>query len=174
MDEIQSGMTTDASREQFLALLERHRGIVFKVANTYCRHTEDRRDLIQEISAQLWKAFPSWDDSRLFSTWMYRVALNVAISFARGNGRRERQSIALDDADTEPLHDGDAALEADDGIRALYRFIAQLDALNRALLLLYLDEKSQREIADILGISETNVATKIGRLKQRIRNDLGN
>lgn len=173
MDMVQARMTTDSLREHFQTLLECHRGIVFKVANTYCRHAEDPRDLAQEISAQLWKAFPSYDESRLFSTWMYRVALNVAISFARSNGERERQSIALDDTTAEPIHDGDALLESDDGMRALYRFIAQLDALNRALLLLYLDEKSQRDIAEILGISETNVATKIGRLKQRIRNDLG-
>ena len=170
---VQTTMTTQSLHGRFALLLERHRGIVFKVANTYCRNAEDRRDLAQEISAQLWKAFPSYDESRRFSTWMYQVALNVAISFARGNSERERQSIALEDADAEPIHDGDAVLESDDGIRALYRFIAQLDALNRALLLLYLEEKSHREIAEILGISETNVATKIGRLKQRIRNDLG-
>lgn len=174
MERVQAAITADSLRERFQALLERHCGIVFKVANTYCRHAEDRRDLAQEISAQLWKAFPSYDESRLFSTWMYRVALNVAISYARSNGERERQSIALDDTDAEPIHDGDAALENDDGVRALYHFIAQLDALNRALLLLYLEEKSHREIAEILGISATNVATKIGRLKQRLRNDLGN
>ena len=166
-------MTSDLS-QQFHELLERHRKIVFKVAGSYCRHPEDRADLAQEIAAQLWRAFPSYDGLRTFSTWMYRIALNVAISFLRNNQKREQHSIPLD----EQLHDtvsdrGDAA-EADEQIRVLHRFIAQLDALNRALLLLYLDEKSHREIADILGISETNVATKIGRLKQRIRNDMGN
>ena len=171
---VQAKMTTDSSHERFGALLERHRGVVLKVANTYCRHVEDRRDLAQEICAQLWKAFPAWDPDRPFSTWMYRIALNVAISFARGSGERGRQSVSLDDAGAEPIHDGDAALETDDDIRALYRFIARLGALDRALLLLYLDEKSQREIAQILGISETNVATRIGRLKTRIRNDIGN
>lgn len=171
MDRVQAGMTTESLRAQFQALLERHRGIVLKVANTYCRQAEDRRDLGQEICAQAWKAFPAWDSQRSFSTWMYRIALNVAISHARGSEDRARH-VALDESDVEPSHDDDAAREADDGIRALYRCIAQLDPLNRALLLLYLDEKSQREIADILGISETNVATKIARLKQRIRNDL--
>jgi RNA polymerase sigma-70 factor (ECF subfamily) len=168
---VQARMTTDSMRAEFQALLERHRGIVFKVANTYCRHAEDRRDLGQDICAHAWKAFPAWDPQRPFSTWMYRIALNVAISHARGDSERLRH-VALDDNDIEPVHDDDAAREADDGVRALYHCIAQLDPLNRALLLLYLDEKSQREIADILGLSETNVATKIARLKQHIRNDI--
>ncbi|MFC5488982.1 sigma-70 family RNA polymerase sigma factor [Dokdonella soli] len=166
-------MTTDSLRAQFQTLLERHRGIVLKVANTYCRHVEDRRDLAQEISAQAWKAFRSWDDGRSFSTWMYRIALNVAISFVRSARMHDRHSTPLDEAGDEPGLDDEASRETDDGIRALYRCIARLDPLNRALLVLYLDDKSHREIAEILGLSETNVATKIGRLKIRISNQLG-
>ena len=172
MQSLQATMTTASLREQFTTLLERHRGIVLKVANTYCRHAEDRRDLAQEIATQAWKAFAAWDTTRPFSTWLYRIALNVAISFARSSGHPARQTISLDQIDSEPGHDDDACRDTDDSIRALYRVIAQLDPLNRALLLLYLDERSQREIAEILGISESNVATKIGRLKQRIRDDL--
>jgi RNA polymerase sigma-70 factor (ECF subfamily) len=171
---VQARMTTDSSHERFGVLLERHRGVVLQVANTYCRHAEDRRDLAQEICARLWKAFPAWDQDRPFSTWMYRIALNVAISFARGTHHPARQALALDEIESEPGHDDEATREADDSIRALYRVIAQLDPFDRALLLLYLDEKSQREIAQILGISETNVATRIGRLKTRIRNNIGN
>jgi RNA polymerase sigma-70 factor (ECF subfamily) len=163
--------TTDLS-EQFGELLERHRKIVFKVANTYCRDLHERADLAQEIATQLWRAFPAYDGQRSFSTWMYRIALNVAISFVRTNSQRERLAVPLD----EELHDtvGDTGVEAeaDERVRILHRCIEQLDPLNRALLVLYLDERSQREIAEILGISETNVATKIGRLKQRIRNDM--
>lgn len=169
---MQATMTTASRREQFQTLLECHRGIVLKVANTYCRHAEDRRDLAQEIAAQAWKAFAAWDAVRPFSTWLYRIALNVAISFVRSTRHPARQAVALDDLESEPGRDDDASRESDDGIRALYRVIEQFDPLNRALLLLYLDEKSQHEIAEILGISETNVATKIGRLKLRIRNDI--
>jgi RNA polymerase sigma-70 factor (ECF subfamily) len=171
VDMVQAGMTMDSLRGQFQALLERHRGIVLKVANTYCRHAEDRRDLAQEICTQAWKAFPAWDSQRPFSTWMYRIALNVAISQAR-RGDAGSLHVALDDDGIEPAHDDHDAREVDDGVRALYRCIARLDPLNRALLLLYLDERSQREIGEILGLSETNVATKIGRLKQRIRDDI--
>ena len=166
-------MATDLS-QQFHELLERHRKIVFKVAASYCRHPEDRADLAQEIAAQLWRAFPAYDGQRTFSTWMYRIALNVAISFLRNNRNREQHSVPLDEQLHDTVGDRGDTLEADEQVRILHRCIAQLDGLNRALLLLYLDEKSYREIADILGISETNVATKIGRLKQRIRNDMGN
>ena len=157
--------------QQFHDLLERHRGIVFKVANTYCRDPHDRADLMQEIAAQAWRSFGNYDGQRPFPTWMYRVALNVAISYRRSSGTHEQYTVAFD----EQLHDtpaGGADVENDDRVRVLYRCIDRLDALNRALLILYLDERSQREIAEILGISETNVATKIGRLKERLRNDM--
>ena len=78
----------DSPQTRFAALLEQHRGIVFKVAATYCRHPEDRQDLAQEIAAQLWRAFSGYDPARLFSTWMYRIALNVAISHVRSTSGR--------------------------------------------------------------------------------------
>jgi RNA polymerase sigma-70 factor (ECF subfamily) len=168
--DIATTMGTDA-RGQFGALLERHRGIVFKVANTYARDAEDRADLAQEIAAQLWRAWPSYDPARSLTTWMYRIALNVAISFLRSEGARRRDMVPFDEAlhDTA-IHDDP---EGEQQLRVLDRVIARLEPLNRALLLLYLEERSHREIAEILGITETNVATKIGRLKQRIRNDMG-
>jgi RNA polymerase sigma factor (sigma-70 family) len=82
---------------QFAELLERHRGIVFKVAATYCRNPADREDVAQEIVTQLWRAFPTYDAARTFSTWMYRIALNVAISFVRTNSVRARHTVALDE-----------------------------------------------------------------------------
>ena len=159
-------------RQAFGELFEQHRKIVFKVANTYSRYPDDRADLAQEIAAQLWRAFPGYDPARSFSTWMYRIALNVAISFLRNHQHRDEHTEPLDDGHTEVIGHAGVAHEADEQVRALNRFIAQLEPLNRALLLLYLEERSYREIADILGISETNVATKINRLKQRIRQDM--
>jgi RNA polymerase sigma factor (sigma-70 family) len=156
-----TGVDADA---QFAELLERHRGIVFKVAAAYCRNPADREDVAQEIVTQLWRAFPSFDTTRTFSTWMYRIALNVAISFVRTNSARIRHTVALEE--THDVEESSTA-EPDERTRLLYELIGRLDALNRALLLLYLDERSYRDIAAILGISETNVATKISRLKQR-------
>jgi RNA polymerase sigma factor (sigma-70 family) len=159
---------SEASRQQFTALLDQHRRMVFKVAGTYARHA-DREDLAQEIASQLWRAFPGYDASRPFSTWLYRIALNVGISHLRSRTMRERRTVPLELElhETADAHVTDPA--DDEASRLLGQFIAQLDALNRALLLLYLEERSQREIAEILGIGESNVSTKINRLKERVR-----
>ncbi|WP_255470226.1 sigma-70 family RNA polymerase sigma factor [Pseudoxanthomonas sp. z9] len=160
------------ARQGFAEQLERHRGIVFKVAGTYCRNPDDRAELAQEIASQLWQAYPRFDPARQFSTWMYRIALNVAISFVRDNSRRHRHAVPLDDQlhDIADPHAADP--QAEQQIRALHRFIHIQAPLDRALLLLYLEDRGYREMSEILGISETNVATKISRLKQRIRNEL--
>ncbi len=159
-------------REQFGELVERHRGILSRVASLYGFHRQDSEDLAQEIVAQLWRAFPAYDPARTFSTWMYRIALNVAVSHVRGRAGRQRHSVPLD----ETLHDlpdeGAADPARDEQVRALHRFIHAQAPLDRALLLLYLEQHAYREIAEVLGISETNVATKISRLKQRIRAEL--
>ncbi len=165
-------MRQDGQRRQFGELLERHRAIVFKIAGSYARSPEDRADLAQEIAVQLWRAWPGYDRTRSLTTWMYRIALNVAIGFARGDGLRRRHAVPLDE-DVHDLADHDATdHETDQQLRLLRAFIARQPPLDRALLLLYLDERPQREIAGILGISETNVSTRIGRLKQRIRDEL--
>ena len=165
-------MTAEAPRSDFAHQLERHRKIVFKVANSYAWHPDDRDELAQDIAMQLWRAFPGYDPQRRFSTWMYRIALNVAISYVRSRSQHDHHIVAFDAALHDVADERGVDAETDDQIRALQRVIARLDVLNRALLLLYLDEHSYREIGDILGLSETNVATKINRLKQRIRNDL--
>ena len=168
-----ASMTDTDHREAFSALLQRHSGIVWKVTNTYASGVEDRADLAQEIATQLWRAWPRYDASRSFTTWMYRVALNVAISHVRSQSlRRRHDAVPLD----ENLHDmadaGAVDHEREQHVRLLQAFIARQAPLDRALLLLYLDDRPQRDIAEILGISESNVSTKIGRLKQRIRDEL--
>ncbi len=165
-------MQRDSPQDRFETLLEQHRKIVFKVAAMYCGHAEDRRDLEQEIRAQLWRAFPRYDASRPFATWMYRVALNVAISFARSANVRERYAAPLDDELADPIDEKGFAQADDERVLQLQKFIRKLDALNRALLFLYLEEQSYREIALVLGLSETNVATKLHRLKRRIQQEM--
>ena len=165
---------TEHDRDQaFSTLLQRHAGIVFKVANTYARLPEDRADLAQEIAAQLWHAWPKYDPARSVSTWMYRVALNVAISHVRKQSMRQRHDAVPLDEDLHDMVDSSATdHESEQQLRLLQDFIARQPPLDRALLLLYLEDRPQREIAEILGISESNVSTKIGRLKQRIRDEL--
>ena len=137
------------------------------VAFAYCRDRGAREDVVQSISAELWRAYPRYDGRVTFSTWMYRIAVNAAISYYR---RETREcSGPIDPADFESLPDASED-EVDVARRAtLYRLIDGLDELERALILLYLDGKSHAEIADVLGISQTNVATKISRIKQALR-----
>jgi len=157
-------------QERFQNLVGEHKKILYKVCNSYCRDHDARDDLAQEITIQLWRSFVKFDGRCRFSTWMYRIALNVAISFYRKESTRARHVIsdeqhlleAVDETESEP-----------EEIRLLYQFIEGLDPLHKALILLYLDENSYREIADILGITETNVATKINRLKIKMKQELG-
>jgi len=159
-------------RERFAELLQQHRKIVFKVANTFAFSVEDRADLAQEIAAQLWRSFPRYDAARPFATWMYRVALNVGISSLRSRSAAAPLVALGVQHETIPAPEG-ASLEEAERLRGLERAIARLGGMNRALLLLYLEERSYAEIGEILGISETNVGTKLARLRRRMREELG-
>ena len=163
----QAGTMTRVASVEFAALLEDHRRLVFKVANTYGRGRSDVEDLAQEIAAQSWRAFPGYDPARNFSTWLYRIALNVAISWLRAEAPRRRRSVPF----VAELHDATVtdSFDADDGSRILRGFIESRGPLERALLLLYLEERPNNEIAEILGITATNVTTRINRLKDRLR-----
>ena len=159
-------------KEEFLRLLEEHGGIIRKVAAGYTSSVSDRHDLSQEITLQLWKAWPRYSPDRPFSTWMYRIALNVAISTLRRNTHPARQTVSLEESELELPDESRPATEADERIPLLRQVIVSLPPLDRALLLLYLDDHSYGEIAAIIGITETNVATKLSRLKQTVRNHI--
>lgn len=164
-------MPRQPSQERFLSLLDEHKKILYKVAGSYCRNPEDRQDLVQEIVAQLWRSFGRYDESYRFSTWMYRIALNVAISFYRNESRRSRATVPAGESILE-IADPRGSEDTEENLRLLWRQIDQLDELDRALIILYLDGNRYDTIAEILGISETNVGTKIGRIKQKLRRDL--
>ena len=165
-------MASAERQQRFLALLEEHRRLLYKVARAYGRTAPDRDDLVQEMAVQAWKSFPRYDARWRFSTWLYRVALNVAICFQRRESTR-RQHLAPEGAEALEVI-GQADADGGEDVALLYRFIGQLDALNRALMLMYLDGQSQAEIAEVLGITITNVSTRVGRLKQRLRDDFRN
>lgn len=162
-------MTDALVRERFSALLAEHRGRIHKVAITYAVSREDSEDLAQEILVQLWRSFGRYDPRRPFATWMYRVALNVAISHVRRATRRPQAVAPPGELPLDPPDPRSTAGDPDDRIPILQRLMDSLDELDRALLLLYLEERSYREIADILGLTESNVGTKLNRLRQRLR-----
>jgi RNA polymerase sigma factor (sigma-70 family) len=161
-------MTTAAQQERFQTLVDEHKKILYKVCSSYCRNWDDREDLAQEIIVQLWRSFGSFDARCRFSTWMYRIALNVAISFYRRENTRRRYALSDDE---QLLNAIDETANQSEEVQVLYQFIDGLDPLNKALVLLYLDGSSYQEMAEVLGISETNVATKISRLKQTMRQE---
>ena len=115
--------------DQFSALIEEHKGIIYKIANSYCRNAEDRKDLIQEIIVHLWKSHDRYDDRFKLSTWIYRIALNVAISAYRREKKRSDRVSPLEAIIVEPAAETEPP---DPRIATLHRIIDQLDELNRA------------------------------------------
>lgn len=165
-------MATSRLDEAFTAELARHRKLLVKVARLYCRDAADRDDLIQEMSIQLWRSHGSFDGRSQFATWIYRVALNVAISWARGRFRRERLTRDMDEDDFVSLTTHSAERSMAD-LDLLENMLANLHELDRALMLLHLEGHDHTTIADVLGITATNVATKLNRIKQRLQQQFG-
>jgi RNA polymerase sigma-70 factor (ECF subfamily) len=159
---------TAASLPRFDVLLQQHKGIVLKIAASWCEHPADRADLAQDIALQLWRAWPTWDASRPFATWMYRIALNVAISHKRRSGSRPAHD-AIDDEHTHIAGAADVDAEARDQLEHLQRAMRALGPLDRALLLLHLDGNDHATAGDVLGISAGNVATRLTRIRERLR-----
>ena len=152
----------------FISVIEANKGIIYKIANTYCKDTEDRNDLVQEITLKLWQAFDTYNDAFKHSTWIYRVALNTAISNYRKEKTREKYFTPIPAGFIEQA-DTDVTTKKEHHYNLLQQFISGLKEMDKALMLLYLEEKSYKEIAEILGISESNVGTKISRLKDLLK-----
>jgi RNA polymerase sigma-70 factor (ECF subfamily) len=160
-------MSQQASR--FQELIEEHKKMLFKIANSYCRNRADQDDLVQEMVLQLWRSFGRYDERLRFSTWMYRVALNTAISYWRKESRRRRGTLTDRDAVVRLATEPPEATSLQEDLALLHEWIGQLNELDRAVILLYLDGNRYDTIAEILGISQTNVGTKINRIKQKLR-----
>jgi len=152
----------------FLSVLEENKRIIYKIANSYCPYPEDRSDLVQEMIIQLWSSFESYNSSYKLSTWMYRIALNTAISFYRKAKLRKGKMANLSEAIQNKM-EAPEAYTADPKIKILNTFISELKEFDKAIILLYLDGQSQKEMSEILGISPTNAGTKINRIKNLLK-----
>ena len=161
-------MSNPEQSEAFIQVIENHKGIIYKIANSYCRDDEDKKDLVQEIIYQLWKSFENYNSRYKHSTWIFRIALNVSISFYRKESKRKEIANPLSKDIIFHLTEEDTK-EKQGNLQLLQQFIYELKELDKALMLLYLEEKSHKEIEEIIGISESNVSTKINRIKNALK-----
>lgn len=154
-------------KPEFIHLITHNQGIIHKVCNLYCDAADEREDLFQEILLQLWKGYKAYKGEAKPTTWMYRVALNTAISSFRKRKRRP-QGQGLSDYEFQipsPTTDPDA----DEKRRFLYRAINKLSKVEKAIIMLYLEEHSYDEIAEIVGITRNHVGVKINRIKAKLK-----
>jgi RNA polymerase sigma factor (sigma-70 family) len=160
-------------KDTFISVIKDNQKLIFKICNSYCNNAENRKDLEQEILLQLWKSFKKFDGRVKISTWIYRIALNTAITFYRNDCKLNGKTVSIDGS-IITLSNFECDSELNENISILYQLINKLDELDKALMLLYLDDNKYKEIADILGISESNVATKINRIKKSFKKQMSN
>jgi len=157
---------------QFVELIKIHQGIVHKVCGMYRRDPDDRKDLFQEIVIQLWKAFPKFRQEAKVSTWIYQIALNVAISDFR---KESRKPIRVELSETfANISDNQYDYSFEEKLKVLYQAIDQLSEVEKAIMMLYFEEKSNEEIAEIIGISQNNVRVKMTRIREKLRTLMAN
>lgn len=151
-------------KEEFLSIVDMHQRIIHKILSVYTNHEEDRKDLMQEIMLQLWKSYPGFSGRSSFSTWMYKVALNTVLL----HKRKKRKEIINHEAIAERLS-SQLNLDKNDLVISLYMAIDQLGPIDKAIALLYLEQKKYNEIEEILGMSKNNVGIRLHRIKKKLR-----
>ncbi|HLV46444.1 MAG TPA: sigma-70 family RNA polymerase sigma factor [Flavobacterium sp.] len=152
---------------EFLALLDNHQNIIHKICRIYTSDGDAHKDLFQEISIQLWHAYPNFRGDAKFSTWAYRVALNTAISLFR-KSKKEVQTTDLEMHSFKLKYD-EYNDEEERQLKVLYQAIHQLNDIEKALVYMYLEEKDYAEISETLGISEVNARVKMNRVKTKLK-----
>lgn len=157
-------------KHKFVQLIEQHQNIVHKVCKIYTDSREAHKDLFQEITIQLWKAYPKFRGDSKFSTWMYRVSLNTAITLYRKSKRRPKTQN-YDWVDFKIKHEEYDSTE-DEQLSLMYAAIKELNDIDKALVFLYLEDKNYKEISDTLGISEVNARVKMSRIKKKLKKTL--
>ena len=161
-------------RNKVIQIIMQNMGIIHKVANMFCKSQEDKDDLVQEIMTQLWSSFEKYDDAYKLGTWIYRVSLNIAISFYRKKQTQEQYFMPLDEKLDIISNDENENEVETNNLELLEKFISNLKEFDKALMLLYLEKKSHQEISEILGITTSNVSTKIARIKEGLKQQFSN
>lgn len=158
-----------AAETDFVRVIQENEGIIYKIARTYTKTSDDRNDLYQEIVYQLWKSFHTFKGNSKISTWIYRVALNTSISQWRKE-KRNGQKVALDHLFLKQTEGYTTEFEA--RLELVYEQINQLNEIDKGLILLFLEGKKYEEISAITGFSASNVGTRISRIKNKMRRQI--
>jgi len=158
------------TEDKFVEDINRNIGIIHKICNVYFNSQYDRQDASQEILYQLWKSYPGFKGESQFSTWMYKVALNTAITYAKKSDRKPRKEMAPDNV----ISEGNEQYHINEKMRWLYAAINSLSEIDKAITLLYLENKSYDEIAIITGLTKTNVSVRLVRIKKSLKEKLKN
>ncbi|HYF30170.1 MAG TPA: sigma-70 family RNA polymerase sigma factor [Chitinophagaceae bacterium] len=154
--------------KEFIELINQNRGLIFKVCNLYCDDEENRKDLFQEVVLQLWRSFSAFRKECATSTWIYRVALNTAISnFRKESKKPSKQPLGLSEFEIPDIPAGNDDRENKSMLKLA---IEKLTEIEKAIIMLYLDEKSYEEISEIVGISISNVGVRLNRIKNKLSN----
>ncbi|WP_344766036.1 sigma-70 family RNA polymerase sigma factor [Pedobacter ginsengiterrae] len=150
----------------FLTLINQHKAIIHKVSKMYMNHVEEQQDLFQEIVMQLWKAYPTFKGNSKFSTWMYRVALNTALVYFKKDKRKVDKTPLDENIDIIDVNESELKEEK---LAYLYKAVQELNSIEKALIFLFLENQSHKEIAENLGISEVNARVKLNRTKEKLQ-----
>ena len=156
-------------KEIFITAIKNNEGLIYKIAAIYTNDIEDKNDLVQEIIYQLWKSFDSFNQQSTLSTWMYRVAMNVAIYHLKISKRKvltvpmHTQFLDFHEADNSGI---------EEKWQAFRQQLNNLNLLDKGIVMLYLESKSYEEIAEIVGISTSNVGTKLSRIKEKLKKQI--
>jgi len=156
-------------KEVFLKAINKNKGIIYKIASIYTKGTDDRNDLIQEIIYQVWKSFDTFNQKSSLSTWMYRVAMNVAI-YNLNRTKRRIPTISIEGQLPDFDDEDNSAFE--ERLQIFRQLLDNLNLLEKGIVMLYLEEKSYEEISRIVGISESNVGTKMARIKEKLKKQI--
>ena len=160
-------MQTKELEKQFERLINDNQLLLYKVCRVYAFSADDRKDLFQDIVIQLWKSFPKYRAEAKFSTWMYRVAINTSISRIRKE-KNFIHSYQLNELPTQ-LQDKDDAVEREEQFATLYAAIDQLNEIEKAIIMLYLEDKTYEEMEEIMGMNQGNLRVKMTRIKEKLR-----
>lgn len=172
-------MELNERQKAFTADIQQHQALIFKVCHLYCNSQEDKQDLFQEIVFQLWKSYPSFRGEAKFTTWLYRIALNTAITSIRKN-KLNRLTTYVDSWPVQlhrvgqfteggQLAGADRGREIGEQVEQLNRAMTHLNDIEKSIVLLYLEERSYEEMEDILGISQNNLRVKMNRIKEKLK-----